>query len=188
MNWRNGFQRRLCALLLVALASCDRAPVYVPDSDQRMKFLVEYHPTLKTIHDQLIFEALNCWKNIGSLKTMSASFKEKETVDIVEAKIQELKEQRASLEAHVRRIQAEAEKGIAYRMFEKIEGGGTRPPALLELESDCVRALARAQESAAMILNEPVPGSGDFSPPKAIPVWPPKALPVATNKRAAANE
>ena len=123
MEWRIGFQRHLWALPCVALVSCERAPVYVPDSDQRMQYLAEYYPSLKTIHDQLIFESLNCWRNVRDLKKKRSTFQEKETVEIVSAKIKEIEEQKASLELHVKRIHAEAEKGIAYRMFEKIDGG-----------------------------------------------------------------
>jgi hypothetical protein len=75
MQGRTGFKRPLWALLLLKLVSCDRAPVYVPDSDQRMRFLTEYYPSLKTLHDQLIFESLNCWRNLGTLKKMRSSFK-----------------------------------------------------------------------------------------------------------------
>jgi hypothetical protein len=41
---------------------------------------------------------------------------------MVSEKIKELEQQKASLERHVQRIQAEAEKGIAYKMFQKIDG------------------------------------------------------------------
>ena len=183
MESRIGLQRYLWALPCVALVSCERAPVYVPDSDQRMQYLAQYYPSLKTIHDQLIFEALNCWRNIHDLKKKKSSFKEKETLEIVLAKIKEIEEQKASLELHVKRIHAEAEKGIAYRMFEKIDGGGTRPLALQELEVDCARALARAQDSAAINRPEVDPLAPGFRPPKAIPVWPPRALPVVDARR-----
>jgi hypothetical protein len=178
MQGRTGFKPPLWALLLLALVSCDRAPVYVPDSDQRMRFLTEYYPSLKTLHDQLIFESLNCWRNLGTLKKMRSSFKEKEPLEMVSEKIREVEQQKASLERHVQKIQAEAEKGIAYSTFQKIDGGGTRPPALQELESECVNALARARESSAIRFEEPGPDNPGFAPPKAIPVWPPKALPV----------
>ena len=183
MEWRIGFQRHLWALPCVALVSCESAPVYVPDSDQRMQYLAEYYPSLKTIHDQLIFEALNCWRNVRDLKKKRSTFQEKETVEIVSAKIKEIEEQKASLELHVKRIHAEAEKGIAYRMFEKIDGGGTRPLALQELEVDCARALSRAQDSAAGNRPEVDPLAPGFRPPKAIPVWPPRALPVVDARR-----
>ena len=183
MEWRIGFQRYLWALPCVALVACERAPVYVPDSDQRMQYLAEYYPSLKTIHDQLIFEALNCWRNVRDLEKKRSSFQEKETVEIVLAKIKEIQEQKASLELHVKRIHAEAEKGIAYRMFEKIDGGGMRPLALQELEVDCARALSRAQDSAAINRPEVDPLAPGFRPPKAIPVWPPRALPVVDARR-----
>jgi hypothetical protein len=183
MESRTGFRRYLWALSCVALVSCDHAPVYVPESDQRMQYLAEYYPSIKTIHDQLIFEALNCWRNIRDLKKKRSSFREKETVEIVSAKIKEIEEQKASLELHVKRIHAEAEKGIAYRMFEKIDGGGTRPLALQELEVDCARALARAQDSAAINRPEVDPLAPGFRPPKVIPVWPPRALPVVDSRR-----
>jgi hypothetical protein len=183
MESRTGFRRYLWALSCVALVSCDHAPVYVPESDQRMQYLAEYYPSIKTIHDQLIFEALNCWRNIRDLKKKKSSFREKETVEIVSAKIKEIEEQKASLELHVKRIHAEAEKGIAYRMFEKIDGGGTRPLALQELEVDCARALARAQDSAAINRPEVDPLAPGFRPPKVIPVWPPRALPVVDSRR-----
>ena len=177
------FRQCLSVMACVALVACERAPVYVADSDQRMQYLAEYYPSLKTIHDQLIFEALNCWRNIRDLKKKRSSFQEKETVEIVSAKIKEIEEQKASLELHVKRIHAEAEKGIAYRMFEKIDGGGTRPLALQELEVDCARALSRAQDSAAINRPEVDPMAPGFRPPKAIPVWPPRALPVVDARR-----
>ena len=179
MQWRTGSKRPLWALLLLALVSCDRAPVYVPDSDQRMRFLTEYYPSLKTLHDQLIFESLNCWRNLATLKKMRSSFNEKESIELVGQKIREVEQQRASLKQHVQRIQTEAEKGIAFKTFQKIDGGGTRQPALLQLESDCVNALARARKSAAIRFQESDSDNPGFPPPKAIPVWPPKAIPVA---------
>jgi hypothetical protein len=99
------------------------------------------------------------------------------------AKIKEIEEQKASLELHVKRIHAEAEKGIAYTMFERIDGGGTRPLALQELEADCATALSRAQDSAAINRPELDPLAPGFRPPKAIPVRPPRALPVVDARR-----
>ena len=36
MFWRIGFYQQLCAMACIAMLGCDRAPVYVPDSDERM--------------------------------------------------------------------------------------------------------------------------------------------------------
>jgi len=119
MQGRTGFERPLWALLLLALVSCDRALVYVPDSDQRMRFLTEYYPSLKTLHDQLIFESLNCWRNLGTLKKMRSSFKEKEPLEMVSEKIKEVEQQKASLERHVQKIQAEAEKASHTKRFKR---------------------------------------------------------------------
>lgn len=183
MFLRIGLYQQLCAMACIAMVGCDRAPVYVPDSDERMRYLADYYPNLKTIHDQLIFESLNCWRNIRSLKNKRDSFHEEEVIGMVSAKIREIEEQKASLDLHVKRIQTEAEKGIAYRMFQTIDGGGTRPLALQELELDCANTLARVQESAAINRQEHDSVSAGFIPTKVIFVRPPKVVPVVNAHR-----
>ncbi len=182
------FQRCLLALSCFALVSCDRPPGYLPEADQRMQYLGQYYPNLKTIHDQLIFEALNCWRNIRDLKKKRDSFEAEETLEMVSAKIKQIEEQKASLELHVKRIHVEAEKGIAYRMFEKIDGGGTRPLALQELEVDCTNALARARVSTAMNRSESNPPEPVVYPEKVIFVRPPKVIPVAISVQGPSDE
>jgi hypothetical protein len=183
MFLRLGIYQQFCAMVCIAMLGCNRAPVYVPDSDERMQYLADYYPSLKTIHDQLIFESLNCWRNIRSLKTKRDSFHEKEVVEMVSAKIREIEEQKTSLDLHVKRIQTEAEKGIAYRMFQTIDGGGTRPLALQELEQECANTLARVQESAAVRREEIDSLPPGFIPTKVILVRPPKVVPVVNNQR-----
>ena len=40
--------------------------------------MTEYYPSLMTLHGRLVFESLKSWRNLGALKKMRSSSKEKE--------------------------------------------------------------------------------------------------------------
>jgi hypothetical protein len=167
--------RRLAPVLMVACllsAGCEQTLRPLPETDQRIQFLGQYCPNLKTLYYRIGFQIATCSENLKTLQRMRSSFDQEEARELVSAKIKELEAQRLDLKRQLNRIHVEAEKGIAYQRFSVIDGGGTRLPSLQKLAKDCEASLRRVRESAAGQAREGGSDADEVSPPKVLPVWP----------------
>lgn len=170
---------KLKPLLMVAClfnAGCEPVLRPLPDTDQRIQFLGDYYPNLKTLYYRIGFQIASCSENLKTLSQMRSSFQQEESKELVSAKIKELEAQRLDLERQLNRIHVEAEKGIAYQRFSAIDGGGTRLPSLQKLAKDCEASLRRVRESAAGQARESDLEMNEASPPKVLPVWPARTV------------
>ncbi len=166
---------RLKLVLMAAClftAGCDRTLRPLPETDQRIQFLGDYYPHLRTLYFQIGFQIATCVQNLNTLQEMRSSFQQEEARELVSAKIKEMEAQRLDLERQLARIHVEAEKGIAYQKFSAIDGGGTRLPSLQKLAKDCEASLRRVRESAALQSREGDTDLNELSPPKVLPVLP----------------
>lgn len=183
MNRNEWPAKPLIYLVAILIIGCEREPNKLPETDQRIWFLSTYYPQLKTTYDQMIFESIQCWRSIAQLRGLRWSFDQKEAIQSVSAKINELEEQKASLDRQIQNILLEAEKGIANRAFAQIDGGGTRPPRLKELEIESAGKIGLIRELGALRGQDADSEVEVADPPRALPVWPPKALPAGAESK-----
>lgn len=127
-------------------------------SAEKASFLEEFNPQLKSVHDKLQAELSSCESNIKNLKGMARSFNQPGAKAAVEGKIQLFEGKAQSLRSQLNRIEEEAEKGVALRTFNQIDGGGMVDQDVSELLKDSQAVLgdaATARKQMAAELGQP---------------------------------
>lgn len=141
-----------------AVDSYNQRPHREKVAAEKASFLKEFSPQLKTVHDKLRAELNSCEANIKNLKGMARSFNQPGAKAAVEGKIQLFEGKAQSLRSQLNRIEEEAEKGVALRTFNQIDGGGMVDQDVSELLKDSQAVLgdaATARKQMATELGQP---------------------------------
>lgn len=125
---------------------------------EKASFLKEFNPQLKSVYDKLQAELNSCEANIANLKGMARSFNQPGAKAAVESKIQLFEGKAGSIRRQLNQIEEEAEKGVALRTFNQIDGGGMVDQDVSELLKNSQAVLgdaAAARKQMATELGQP---------------------------------
>ena len=111
---------------------------------EKASFLKEVNPQLKSVYDKLQAELSSCEASIANLRGMARSFNQQGAKAAVESKIRMFEGKAESLRSQLNRIEEEAEKGVALRTFNQIDGGGMVDQDIAELLKDSQAVLSDA--------------------------------------------
>ena len=121
---------------------------------EKASFLEEFSPQLKTVHDKLLGELNSCEANIKNLKGMARSFNQPGAKAAVENKIQLFEGKAESIRRQLNQIEEEAEKGVALRTFNQIDGGGMVDQDVSELLKNSQSVLGDAADARKQMATE----------------------------------
>lgn len=134
----------MCCAAAFALCACEKSPL-LPEKDPRIEFLRDYYPHLRVLRDQVATDIVFCRDYSEKLTKLRSTFEQPESREVIDMKLLVLREQSALLEKHLNQIDAEAEKGIARKTINDIDGGGTRLPSLNQLSERCREAVEKTR-------------------------------------------
>lgn len=158
--------------LVLTLSACKES-VSLNKNHPINTFLEQNQPLLKSLRDSAAYQVLELDNNINDLKKLSRSFNDVDSKNMVYQKLDMLEFQRNRLFDQIKRIDAEAEKGIALHKINQIDGGGTASVSYSELINETQRRIATAKQINTNTNREYKTGvqiSDDNNPPKAIVV------------------
>jgi hypothetical protein len=121
---------------------------------EKASFMKEFNPQLKSLHDKLQAELDSCEANLKNLKGLARSFNQPNAKAAVEGKIRVFEGKAESLRGQLNRIEEEAEKGVALRTFNQIDGGGMVDQDMSELLKDSQSVLSDAVNSRKQMATE----------------------------------
>jgi hypothetical protein len=121
---------------------------------EKASFMKEFNPQLKSLHDKLQAELDSCEANLKNLKGLARSFNQPNAKAAVEGKIRIFEGKAESLRGQLNRIEEEAEKGVALRTFNQIDGGGMVDQDMSELLKDSQSVLSDAVNSRKQMATE----------------------------------
>jgi hypothetical protein len=165
-------------MVALLFAACEKSPI-LPEKDARMEFLRDYYPHLKVLREQVAADILFCRDYSSKLSKLRSTFHQEESKKVIDLKLFVLKEQCARLEKHLNQIDTEAEKGIARKTINDIDGGGTRLPALDQLSERCTEAVQKTRRLSAEMQRENFLEKLPDQVPRVIPVNAPRVVPVS---------
>lgn len=132
--------------------ACEQSPD-LPSNDVRIRYLEMNLPQLKNLRDQIAFQIKTCKSNIDHLGDVRGSFNQEASIKMVDVKIQAIRQQQLQLNQQLQRIDTEAERGIALKEFNTIDGGGER-----RKEIDALTAESQQRVAMAIKMNETIDG------------------------------
>jgi hypothetical protein len=159
-------------------AACEKSPI-LPEKDARMEFLRNYYPHLRALREQVAADILFCRNYSSKLSKLRSTFDQEESKKVIDMKLFVLKEQCALLEKHLNQIDTEAEKGIARKTINDIDGGGTRLPALSQLSERCTEAVQKTRRLSAEMQRDHLLEKLPDQVPRVVPVNAPRVVPVS---------
>lgn len=121
---------------------------------EKASFLKEFNPQLKSVYDKLQAELNSCEANIANLKGMARSFNQSGAKAAVESKIQLFEGKAESIRRQLNQIEEEAEKGVALRTFNQIDGGGMVDQDVSELLKNSQSVLGDAADARKQMATE----------------------------------
>lgn len=133
----------ILGLISLTFAACEPSHD-VPNNDARIVYLESNYPQLKNLRDQLVFQIKASKKNVDQLNTLKSSFTQDASRSMVDKKILAIKQQQEQLIEQLKRIDTEAERGIALREFNTIDGGGERKDEIAALTNESQQRVASA--------------------------------------------
>lgn len=125
----------VAACCAIMMTSCVPVPQQVK-SDARVEYLESSYPQLKNLRDQMMFQLNTGAANINHLTKLRDSFTQASSKQMVNDKIAVVKQQQNQLMEQLKRIDAEAERGIALKEFNVIDGGGERKDEINDLTKE----------------------------------------------------
>lgn len=168
---------RLAGLIVLLCTACEKSPI-LPEKDPRIEFLRDYYPHLRVLREQVAADILFCRDYSTRLSKLRSTFDQEESKKVIDMKLFVLKEQCALLEKHLNQIDAEAEKGIARKTINDIDGGGTRLPSLAQLSERCTAAVQKTRRLSAEMQRENYPEKLPDQVPRVIPVHGSRVVPI----------
>lgn len=133
----------ILGLISLTFAACEPSRD-MPNNDARIVYLESNYPQLKNLRDQLVFQIKTSKKNVDQLNTLKSSFTQDASKEMVEKKISVIKQQQEQLINQLKRIDTEAERGIALKEFNTIDGGGERKSEIAALTNEAQQRVASA--------------------------------------------
>jgi len=121
---------------------------------EKASFMKEFNPQLKSLHDKLQAELDSCEANLKNLKGLARSFNQPNAKAAVEGKIRIFEGKAESLRGQLNRIEEEAEKGVALRTFNQIDGGGMVDQDMSQLLKDSQSVLRDAGAARKLMATE----------------------------------
>lgn len=160
------------------LSACQKSPI-LPEKDPRIEFLRDYYPHLRVLRDQVAADIVFCRDYSARLTKLRSTFDQPESKNVIDMKLFVLKEQCALLEKHLDQIDTEAEKGIARRTINDMDGGGTRLPSLNKLSERCKEAVDKTRRMNAALQKDMLSEKLPEEVPRVLPVNVPRVIPVS---------
>jgi hypothetical protein len=178
MKWFSLLHFLFGGIVAFLFAACEKSPI-LPEKDARMEFLRNYYPHLRVLREQVAADILFCRDYSSKLSKLRSTFDQEESKKVIDMKLFVLKEQCALLEKHLNQIDTEAEKGIARKTINDIDGGGTRLPALARLSDRCTEAVQKTRRLSAEMQRDNFFEKLPTQVPRVIPVNAPRVLPLS---------
>jgi hypothetical protein len=133
----------MAGLTSLMFTACDPSPD-MADGDVRVKYLESNHPQLKNLRDQIVFQIKTGRVNIVHLEHVRDGFTQDASKKLVDDKIRNIKQQQSQLDAQLKRIDTEAERGIALKEFNVVDGGGERKAEIEALTQESSQRVTSA--------------------------------------------
>lgn len=141
----------ICVLLV---KGCQEIAKTRTNTIEKNKFLSEFNPALKVLRDQLVAEISTLDGHVQRLENIRSSFSQEGSRAFVTQRIETLQVQRQNLKQQLDRIDVEAEKGVALREFNKMDGGGIASEENAKLAAGAQEALGEARRMTDALESE----------------------------------